>query len=384
MAKNFSDKYLASLKPKEKPYKIREAKGFALEVLPTGTKTFLFIYEVSGKRKQLRLGTYPLTSLADARKKYNDAVEAIYLGESLVPEVIPESPVELTFLELIHKYIGSCSHNTKVWVDSKESTLLKKLVEWHGRPISSITRREAYAIVDKELEVGVGAAGHLLRTARAMFEYAVEREYVVGSPFSKLRKGIPSLKAKARTRFLNENEIPIVWKGIKTCGFSDEAKRLLLTILVTAQRPGEVAGMHRREISGDWWTIPPERNLKGERDHRVFLSVTAKELIGEAKGYIFPGEHTEHIKGGVLSRLIIRNDYYGLPRWTPHDLRRSARTHMSRLRVPSEHAEAVLNHAKQGMVKVYDQYEYDAEKREALQAWERELLRLVTQSAISE
>ncbi|MFZ4860207.1 MAG: Arm DNA-binding domain-containing protein, partial [Desulfuromonadaceae bacterium] len=56
MAKKFSDKYLASLKPKEKSYKVREAKGFAIFVLPSGTKTFLFIYEVGGKRKQLNLG----------------------------------------------------------------------------------------------------------------------------------------------------------------------------------------------------------------------------------------------------------------------------------------------------------------------------------------
>jgi len=66
-----------------------------------------------------------------------------------------------------------------------------------------------------------------------------------------------------------------------------------------------------------------------------------------------------------------------LPHWTPHDLRRTARTHMSRLRIPREHAEALLNRAKQGMVKVYDQYEFDDEKKEARQIWEKELLRLI-------
>jgi hypothetical protein len=42
-------------------------------VLPSGTKTFLYIYEATGKRKQLSLGNYPLTSLSDARKKYIEA-----------------------------------------------------------------------------------------------------------------------------------------------------------------------------------------------------------------------------------------------------------------------------------------------------------------------
>lgn len=50
---------------------------------------------------------------------------------------------------------------------------------------------------------------------------------------------------------------------------------------------------------------------------------------------------------------------------------------MSRLRIPERHAEAVLNHAKQGMVKNYGQYGYDDDKKEALQIWEKELLRLI-------
>ena len=60
MAKNFSDKYISSLNTKEKAYTIREAKGFTLKVFPAGTKTFLFIYEIGGKRKQLNLGYFML------------------------------------------------------------------------------------------------------------------------------------------------------------------------------------------------------------------------------------------------------------------------------------------------------------------------------------
>ena len=65
MAKNFSDKYISSLKTKGKAYTIREAKGFTLKVFPTGTKTYLYIYEIGGKRKQLNLGTYPHTTLTE-------------------------------------------------------------------------------------------------------------------------------------------------------------------------------------------------------------------------------------------------------------------------------------------------------------------------------
>ena len=136
--------------------------------------------------------------------------------------------------------------------------------------------------------------------------------------------------------------------------------------------------MHERELEGDWWTIPPERNEKGKRHHRVYLSGLAKELVGDYSGYVFPtpkkagSGHLSLIAVQSLARAINKG-----PRWTPHDLRRTARTQMSRLGVRREYAEAVLNHAKEGMVKVYDQYEYDREKKEALTLWGAELLRLV-------
>ena len=59
MAKNFSDNYLKNLKPKTQRFKAREAKEFAFEVLPTGIKTFLYIYEQDGKRKQVQVRNIP-------------------------------------------------------------------------------------------------------------------------------------------------------------------------------------------------------------------------------------------------------------------------------------------------------------------------------------
>jgi len=70
--------------------------------------------------------------------------------------------------------------------------------------------------------------------------------------------------------------------------------------------------------------------------------------------------------------------YYGLPRWTPHDLRRTARTSMSRCRIPTEHSEAVTSHGKPGIQGVYDQYQYLEEKKEALQKWEALLLEILS------
>lgn len=52
---------------------------------------------------------------------------------------------------------------------------------------------------------------------------------------------------------------------------SEDARRALRLILVTAQRPGEVAGIHTREIDGRWWTLPQGRS-KNTRAQRIYLT----------------------------------------------------------------------------------------------------------------
>jgi len=60
-----------------------------------------------------------------------------------------------------------------------------------------------------------------------------------------------------------------------------------------------------------------------------------------------------------------------------HDLRRTCRTRLSGLGVAREVAEKVIGHQDQGIVKVYDRYEYFHEKRDALLRWEKRLLSIV-------
>lgn len=392
MAKNFSDKYLNSLKPKEKPFTVREAKGFTLKILPSGTKTFLYIYEIGGKRKQINLGVYPYVGLAEARSKYYKLIEQSERGEEVALPVIitPPEPVEeiiITVDTLIKEYIKvSKSANSAEWAYIKEKNMLKGFSGYMDRPIDSFTKREVIALIQSAGGGGDGAAKNFHKIARAMFEYAIDVEYIQSSPFERVRKIMPALKITNRSRFLSDKEIPYVWAAIDNSNMRDVTKRAIKLVLVTAQRPGEVAGMHRREISGDWWTIPAERAEKGKRDHRVFLTDLAKELIGDGDGYIFVAKAgaTPHLKRMALSFAVWKEKCFNLPRWTPHDLRRTARTNMSRIRIPSEHAEAVLNHAKEGMVKIYNQYEFDDEKREALQEWETELQMLLSQESTSE
>ena len=63
--------------------------------------------------------------------------------------------------------------------------------------------------------------------------------------------------------------------------------------------------------------------------------------------------------------------------WRIHDLRRTMRSGLSLLSVPPHIAELVIGHAAGGIVKVYDQYDYVAEKRDALKRWANHLMHVV-------
>ena len=65
---------------------------------------------------------------------------------------------------------------------------------------------------------------------------------------------------------------------------------------------------------------------------------------------------------------MIRGDG-SLDPWTLHDLRRTARTNFSRLRVDHDVAERLLNHKVTGVRGIYDMWAYLDEKKEALELW---------------
>jgi len=144
---------------------------------------------------------------------------------------------------------------------------------------------------------------------------------------------------------------------------SEEIKRDLRLILVTGARPGEVIGMHAREINAHWWESPAKRS-KNSLPHRVFLTKTAKQLIGKPAGYAFPsprpGEDDKEtpIEENAIAHVLRRNlkgytrqraarakadsstaakaetaedKKLELAHFTPHDLRRTCATQMAEM-----------------------------------------------------
>jgi integrase len=133
------------------------------------------------------------------------------------------------------------------------------------------------------------------------------------------------------------------------------------------------------ELDGSDWTLPASRN-KTKADLVRPLSAAAIAMLPEKAGsYVFSNDGKSQISSyskfkkrfdqAVLAELRRRHPKAGpLPNWTLHDLRRTARSLMSRAGVNTDHAERCLGHIIGGVRGVYDRHAFFDEKKRAYEA----------------
>lgn len=168
-------------------------------------------------------------------------------------------------------------------------------------------------------------------------------------------------------------------------------QRGMLLWLLTAARLSEVIHARSCEFQNGVWTIPEER-VKNSRPHRISLGPWGQSLIRANSEWVFPSERIDGPRaacGWYKARnrvLLSMSRLAGRPieKWTPHDMRRTARSNTMRFKVDFETAEAMLNHAKTGLERTYDCYELEDEKRDWFLRWEAEIIRIAVEGGVAE
>jgi integrase len=324
--------------------------GLALRVTKLGTKAWTLHYSVAGRRKRLTLGRYPTLSLSAARTAALEAKGAIGEGRTPVSAGATFAAVWAEFYRREAAGLRSAEQRRRLF----ERLILPALSD---RPIGEIRRGEIVALLDRiEDASGARTAHMVLAYLSRLFNWHASRTEEFRSP---IVRGMGRVKPaeRARDRVLTDDELRAIW---------GHAPPFVRFLLLTAVRRGEAAGMRWDEVDGAVWRIPAER-MKGKVEHFVPLSGAAQALLGyQREGpFVFGGDRP--LSGP--SHLKVRLDAaVPLPHWTLHDLRRTARSLLSRAGVSADIAERCLAHSIGGVRGVYDRHAYLEEKRQAFEA----------------
>jgi integrase len=249
---------------------------------------------------------------------------------------------------------------------------------WRDRAFVSIRRGDVARLLD-EIEARAPVhADHVLAILSKLFNWYMAREENYQSPVVRgMRRTAP--KDHARSRVLADDEIRLFWAASADAGTYGAFLRVAL---LTAQRRSKVVAMRWSDSDGVW-TIPAEprekTNAGSLKLSKLALSIIEPLPRWEDCGFVFAGRGKAPINGlskakTALDAAMTEAARALIANWTVHDLRRTARSLMSRAGVRPDVSECVLGHAIPGVEGVYDRYSYDREKGEAL----AELAGLVT------
>lgn len=388
--KRFTPAYIESIKPPEAGrIEVWDTltPAFGLRVSARGIKTFQIVTRVGRTRKRITLGRYPTMSVKEARQIAGEEFENAKKGIDTNSEKRRKNKAEKaaldrgewlpgTFGELAENYIKlECPRLKRGW--EIESRIRRELLtQWGDRPVNDLRKRDGIAITDAIVARGhPTAANGVQGLIRRIFNWALSRDEIDASPFGGMK---PPAEKIDRDRVLVDDEIRAIWNADLGYPFGP----MIRFLLSTGQRRSEVAGMQWSEIDEETkiWTVPKER-VKAKRDNIVPLSGLAWEILETLPRftgpYVFSTTDGEKAISGFSKAKRRADELSGISDWRIHDLRRTCRTRLAKLRVPELVAELVLNHDKKGLQAIYNQHQYIEEKAEALEAWGRMLADIV-------
>jgi integrase len=381
-----TDFKIQSLKPQPGRYEISDpaARGLRVVVFPSGVKSFIVRYRFAGTQKKLTLQSG--VSLAAARKFAAEAMHDVALGkdpcrDKQEAQTKAAESARDTLRAVCSEFLAREGKNLRSANNYKN--ILERLVygKLGHRPIDSIERIEVSRLLDGiEDNNGPRMADVTLAILRRVFNWHATRSNRFSSP---IVKGMARSKSAARSRILGDEELRAVWKATDS---KAPFRALIRFLLLTAARRNEAAALPWAEIDGTDWILPPERNKAMARrpeqtDLIRPLSKAAQAVLDDLPRIVdCPHVFTTDGKHPVSGFSWLKTDFdraCGVTGWTLHDLRRTARSLMSRAGVNPDVAERCLGHVIPGVRGVYDRYAFHKEMMDAYETLAAQIERIV-------
>jgi integrase len=367
MRKTLTNKGVVALKPRAERYAAPDPQltGHYVRVQPSGAKAFVAVArDPAGKQLWTTISTTDVMNITEARELARDIIKRVRAG---LPAVEPKAE---TFGSVVENWLKR-HVDANALISSREINRLLDvhvLPSWRDREFIAIRRSDVAALLDR-VEDGHSArqADYVLNVVRSIMNWYATRHDDYNPP---IVKGMKRQKVASRARVLDDGEIRQVWKAAESNGTFGAIVRMCL---LTAQRSRKVAAMKWSDFSDDSgeWSVPKESR---EKDTGGILAlpalalaiIRAQDQIGD-NPHVFAGRGDGPYRGFSAGKVTLDSKLPpGTPGWTIHDLRRTARSLMSRAGVSSEHAEKVMGHVVGGIEGVYDRHVYRDEKADAL------------------
>ncbi|MBN9547106.1 MAG: integrase family protein [Alphaproteobacteria bacterium] len=418
--RRFSDELIEKLPraAKGKRYGVsdRMVPGLRVRVTDKGHKAFLIWKRLEGRQfwTTRYLGKFPGMSVDEARTKARAWLALIEQGRDPAIEIKREVRARLdraTFEQAALDFIAQKLPTERRRKEVTHIIMATLIPLWGHMPLVEVSRRDVVELIrGKKLEGKPGTARILLVLCKRMFTWFVGQEVYAldASPCSEIKATALLGEVISKGRELTEDELKALW--IATSEEAYPVQQIYRMLMLNGLRLREVVDASVPEFSfaNRDWIIPRERMKAKEhkaKEHLVPLTAASLDILGQMPNFEGPflfsltcGKTAVTMPQRVKSRIdermlkalrqmaVARGEdpaMVELVRWVNHDIRRTMRSHLSRLRdkrghkFPLEVREAVLAHTPPAIVGIYDKHDFAQEKFECLEAWAARLDEIV-------
>ncbi len=363
------------------PYKgkpeLADRDGLSARVSTNGSITFNYRFRWQGKQQRIKVGRYPLVSLADARAKIIEYKKI--LSEGLDPRQIQQEKQRQCLLgdvveEFMQKYVYA---ELKPRTQSLYKTTFNQYI-----PKYANVDMERYKYTDwikffdwVKQESSSANAGSVLKRLKAVANWAKSRGLLNHSHLIDIPVKAIGSHQVSRQRCLEWEEISGLWRQIEASKATPKCKICVQLLILTGARNSEVREAKRSEFNLErkLWILPEHRSKTGKQIRRplnegtIKLIQTLDLIYGVKREFLIEGERngrplTTHSVNRFVQRM---NNHLRYPPFVPHDFRRTIVTRLSELGVMPHVTEKMLGHELGGIMAVYNKHDWVEEQQKA-------------------
>jgi integrase len=378
---------IKSAKSRTKPYKLADSDGLYLLVTPSGGRCWRMNYRHLGKQKTLAFGTWPDTSLADARERRDVARKVLARGDDPAEQIKLERIAATVAASNSFKAVAD-EWLTKAEKEGRSAVTMKKL-RWlldfinesiGKRPIATISAQELLIMLRKMESKGKYETAKRLRsTCSQVFRYAIATARAERDVAADLRGALIAPRPVHRAAITSPKEAGGLLRAIEAFEGHPNTKAALQLLPHVFVRPGELRHAEWSDFDFDkaLWTIPPHKT-KMRRAHTIPLSRQALAILetiehdAEYSRFLFPSLRSvdrpmsENTINAALRRMGFAQD-----EMTGHGFRAMAATLLNEMGLWHPDAiERQLAHCDNNAVRrAYARGEYWDERVRMMQHW---------------